>query len=396
MNKHTILLALLALAGTATVTAAGQAASPATNRSAVTLKVGEPAPRLQIGKWIQGEPVKAFDCDHAYLIEFWATWCGPCKAAIPHLNELHQKFKDRGFVVIGQNVWETSEPAVGPFVKKMGDKMTYRVALDDKSGAGKGRMADTWLAAAGKNGIPASFLVNKQGTVVWIGHPMELQESMIEAVLAGKFEAKQAVALQQDRTAAQAKTSGLNRDAYAALREKDWTKAESAIAALEKELPENQLYRAGSMRVELLLAQGDQEAAAKLAEKVAAENKGNLFAQHNLASQLARAADSKPVVLNAAERIATRANESLNGNDVSSLVTLARIAFLKGNKEKAVELQTKVVELSKPAARPRMQEFLDRYKAGKLPGDGVARATRPAIGRTTGADTPVDLPPEPK
>jgi thiol-disulfide isomerase/thioredoxin len=363
-------------------------AATAISSTAATLKVGDPAPPLQTGKWVQGEPVKAFDRDHAYLVEFWATWCGPCKAAIPHLNALHEKFKSQGFVVIGQNVWETSEAAVEPFVKKMGDKMTYRVALDDKSNGGKGRMAATWLAAAGKTGIPASFLVDKQGAVVWIGHPMELQESMIESVLAGKFAAKQAIAAQQDRNAAQAKTSELTRAAYTALSAKDWAKAESAIAALEKELPENQQYRAGSLRVELLLGQGDQDAAARLAEQVAGENLGNLFAQNNLASQLSRAATPKPVVLDAAERIATKANEALNGSDVSSLVTLARVAFLKGNQDKAVELQAKVVELSKPAAKPRMQEFLDSYKAGKLPDTTTTRTARPAASRSAAEGNP--------
>ena len=151
-----------------------------------TLKVGDPAPKLQTGKWVQGDPVKDFAKGKAYIVEFWATWCPPCRASIPHLNETYNKFKDKGLVVIGQDCYEKDETLVAPFVKKMGDKMTYRVALDDKSSDSKGQMAKTWMEAAGRDGIPSAFLVNTKGVITWIGHPMELKEEAIEDALAGK------------------------------------------------------------------------------------------------------------------------------------------------------------------------------------------------------------------
>ena len=173
-----------------------------------TLKVGDPAPKLQTGKWIQGEPVKDFEKGKAYIVEFWATWCGPCRATIPHLNETYQKFKDKGLIVIGQNCAEHDEGLVAPFVKKMGEKMTYRVALDDKNGNEKGKMAETWMEAAGRNSIPSAFLVDKQGVIAWIGHPMELKESVIEQVLAGTFDVhKASAAYEQQKNEAQLQTS---------------------------------------------------------------------------------------------------------------------------------------------------------------------------------------------
>jgi thiol-disulfide isomerase/thioredoxin len=154
--------------------------------AAPTLKVGDPAPKLQTGKWVQGEPVKAFEKGKAYIVEFWATWCGPCRVSIPHLNETYEKFKDKGLIVIGQNISERDESLVAPFVKKMGDQMTYRVVLDDKTSNKEGQMSKTWMSAAGQNGIPTAFLVDTKGKIAWIGHPMELEEKVIKDVLAGK------------------------------------------------------------------------------------------------------------------------------------------------------------------------------------------------------------------
>ncbi|MEO8429606.1 MAG: TlpA disulfide reductase family protein [Verrucomicrobiota bacterium] len=56
----------------------------------ISLKVGDLAPPLKTGTWVQGEPVKGFERDKVYLVEFWATWCGPCLASVPHLNSLHR------------------------------------------------------------------------------------------------------------------------------------------------------------------------------------------------------------------------------------------------------------------------------------------------------------------
>jgi thiol-disulfide isomerase/thioredoxin len=160
----------------------------------VMLKPGDPAPKLEVSKWVQGDPVTAFETGKVYIVEFWATWCGPCVVTIPYLNELHLQFKDRGVVVIGQDVLEQNDSAVPPFVAKMGTNMTYRVALDDKSKDPNGAMVKNWMEAAGQKGIPTAFVINKQGRIAWIGHPLNLKEKVLEDILADRFDIAQAVA----------------------------------------------------------------------------------------------------------------------------------------------------------------------------------------------------------
>ncbi len=127
---------------------------------------GSPAPKIEVKTWVKGTPVKELKKDKLYVVEFWATWCGPCRESIPHLTELAKANKDVTFV--GVSIWE-DDTKVADFVKEMGPKMDYNVAY----GGNKDGMAQTWMAAAKQNGIPSAFLI-KGDTIVWVGHPMEL------------------------------------------------------------------------------------------------------------------------------------------------------------------------------------------------------------------------------
>lgn len=143
-----------------------------------TLTLGDKMPEFKYAKWIKGTPIKDFNDDKVYIFEFWATWCGPCIAAMPHLSELSEKYKGKVEVIgvnvlerVGDKPYESSLPVVEKFVKQQGARIKYNIATDNNALF----IAKNWLEPAGINGIPATILV-KNKKVQWIGHPVGIDE----------------------------------------------------------------------------------------------------------------------------------------------------------------------------------------------------------------------------
>ena len=138
-------------------------------------KIGDPAAALSIGEWIKGQPVDLATVkgEKIVVVEFWATWCGPCRTSIPHLTKLQQKFTDRDVVFVG--ISDEDPATVREFVNKMGEKMDYVVACDANR-----QTSDGYMKAFGKNGIPQAFVVDREGNIAWEGHPMGDLEKTLE------------------------------------------------------------------------------------------------------------------------------------------------------------------------------------------------------------------------
>ena len=222
--------------------------------SAAGLKVGDPAPATRPETMLQGEAVKDFQKGEVYVFECWASWCGPCVAAIPHLNQLHKQMGKKGVVITGVNVWESERDAASAqrakdFLKAQGDKMSYAVAL-----GGKAFIKD-WLEAAEVNGIPHAFVV-AEGKIAWTGHPGQLTAEMLGDILTGtplaaappiaekipqRRLSKPAVPAgtapnDPEMAAAQAKLDALSE----AMRARDWDAAEKALPAAAGVLPKQE------------------------------------------------------------------------------------------------------------------------------------------------------------
>jgi thiol-disulfide isomerase/thioredoxin len=338
-------------------------AASATLVNAAELKVGDPAPPLSSAKWVKGEPVKAIEEGKIYVVEFWATWCGPCRATIPHLSDLQKKYPD--VVFIGQNVWERDDALIEPFVKEMGEKMSYRVATDDKSGGGPGKMAATWMEAAGQNGIPATFIVNKDKTIAWIGHPGGM-DKVLEMVVAGTFDAEAA-----KRTAAQDAEKQAAMEAVGAafkakvgpfLEKQDFAGAAGAVDSLIAVHPAAKRELLG-VKFGVLIEGKQYDAAYATADQVAADANDEPVVLNALASAIVDQAGIEQRDLDRAQKYAARAVELTQSKEASLLETLARVHADKGETQKAVEVQIKAVAAATGDEKAAMQKTLETYQA---------------------------------
>jgi thiol-disulfide isomerase/thioredoxin len=147
------------------------------NAQDIPITGNDSAPALKVSEWIKGEPVKLEEGKDkkVHVVEFWATWCPPCRESIPHLTELQKKYKD-SVTIIG--ITDEEAPLVKEFVKKMGDKMDYRVALDKNQ-----ETAKAFDKIAEMPGIPTAYVINKENKVVWAGHPLDEEFEKVLATL---------------------------------------------------------------------------------------------------------------------------------------------------------------------------------------------------------------------
>ncbi len=317
------------------------------------LKVGSKAPGLDIEHWVSNgngkfEPVEDFESGKVYVVEFWATWCGPCIASMPHLSKLQKKFSEKGVQIISisdeelETVEEFLETSVAGDSEMTYAKLTgtYCLTADpDKSSH------EDYMEAAEQEGIPSAFIVGKQGLIEWIGHPMEIDEPL-DQVVSGKWDRVAFIAKKEAEEKAMADIQKRARSAMQKMQEGESDEAVEMLDGLIKDYADHPfIEQLKGLRFQVVIFAGGDKAAAAIAEFAAGNRETEELNQiaWMVVEMKMSGQDVDEKLLAAATKLANDAatREPENG---AVLDTLAHLVHMGGDLDKAIEIQKRAVK----------------------------------------------------
>jgi len=346
------------------LTAAAIAVAATSVASAQTLTLGDQMPDIEgDAVWLQGSPVSEFEEGKVYVLDFWATWCGPCIASIPHINEISKKYEDQGVTVIGAAIWPRSGMTpTDEFVDERGDGMRYPIAEDID-----GKLARKYMDATGSAGIPTIMIVDQKGRLAWKGHPMAGFDDALASVVAGEHDIDKAKQIAER----EAKSEQHLQAAQQRAGQGDW---EGAVEEIEKiialEIPTSGYYKLVKFQLLAAEPQANQPERAnayakELLESEMAEDVEMMasLAGYIVAAPIAEGHRDLDLAMRAAQNAVKHASET----DFIAHASHAAVLGAQGKNKEAVEAQEKAIASAKAANQPEavkeLEAALDQYKA---------------------------------
>lgn len=339
-----------------------------------TLTIGSKAPSIDIEHWVSDgkgkyKQIKEFEEGKVYVVEFWATWCGPCIAAMPHISELQTKHAEKGLQIISvsDEKLATVEKFLARPVTKSGDGQTfgdltsnYCLTTDPD-----GSVSKDYMEAAAQSGIPTAFVVGKKGLIEWIGHPMEIDEP-IEAVLSDKWDRAKFAA---DFKAVQ-EFEIVMQKVGAKFQARDMDGANEILESFIKETKsEKAKAQASVMRLQVLVMGENKKAGAAVVEYAKTTKDGE--ALNNIAWNIFQMSKQKKIDEAVVAGAYACAEKAVKMSPEAGYIwdTLAHMQAEKGELEKAIASQTKAVENTKGADKVELQAYLDELKKKQADGE---------------------------
>ena len=318
------------------------------------LKIGSPAPSIEIAHWLSDgngkfKHIQQFESGKVYIVEFWATWCGPCIQSMPMLAEIQKKYAEQGLQII--SISDEDLDTVNAFLEgNVRGKETsyaeltsaYCLTTDpDQS------VFNDYMEASGQDGIPTAFLVGKTGEIEFIGHPLEMEEPL-KQILADKWDREAFLKQQEEKAKLDQTLQQGMRKLRSKLQSGDMDGAIEVADALIKENKDNAAgVQFKGIRVQLLMQKGGAAAAEAFVE-FATENQDdpqllNEMAWTVVEMKQANAEQADAEILNAAIKTAKMALKN-NSNDAMILDTLGHLLYYNGDLDEAIKVQRLAVE----------------------------------------------------
>jgi thiol-disulfide isomerase/thioredoxin len=350
--------------------------SPASVLADDLLTIGSDAPALDIEHWVQnGEgkygKVTKFEKDKVYVVEFWATWCGPCIASMPHIVETQKKYAEKGvqIISISDEPKETVDKFLDREVPQSEKEMTFReltksyCLTTDPDGSSN----ESYMQAAGQGGIPCAFIVGKDGKIEWIGHPMTMDEPLA-SVVEGKWDRKAFAEQFKEQQEIEALQMKVQREVGKHLKDRDYKTAMAKFDELTAGVknPEFKLQFA-MMKLRLhQIANSDQAEISKTLTSALELASKDPMMSNQVAWTIWEMTEDGQIkkdkqLFEAALKVAQAAAAKQEGaTKAATLDTVAHLHYGLGNLAEAIKVQEEAIKLG--ANNPEITNFLEELK----------------------------------
>jgi len=280
---------------------------------------------------------------------------------VPHLAEIQKKYKDQVTVlaVSDEDLAKVEAFMVKDSIiegKTWAQAMSYIVATDpDKS------VKTEVFSAAGRRGIPSSFIIGKDGKIEWIGHPMRMDEPLA-AVIAGTWDRAAARKKYDEDQTLQQEMNRIRSGLSAAVRANDQDAAMEILDEAILRFPENSSWRMQKFNL-LLLRFHQYKAAYILGNQLVEKNFDDSMLLNSIAWAIADGKGLEVRDLDLALKAATQANKLTESKDAPILDTLARVYYEKGDLKSAVKWQKLAAKnANADAMGDSIREALEQYQ----------------------------------
>jgi hypothetical protein len=334
--------------------------------------VGDLAPRFHPEAWVRGEPVERLERGTIYAVWFFATWSDKSQAALQSITNLHSTFRDKGVVVLGVSLWELTKPPpqgttclerLCAFVQSRNNDFPYAVAYDGD----EGEMAQTWMRAGDRKGIPAMFIIDREGRVAWMGHPLDRDAppaKVIEGLLDGTYDVRTATERARQEAADLERARRLDRGYLKAVERGEGETARQLLDELLQIRPREFISRVPEVFRLLAVENGEARRAYEwLAGPVLDLIREDPVILNNLAWMIATDEKLTERNLDLAIRLAEMSAAVSDRRLAYVLDTLARVHFVRGEIDLAIRVQEEAVRIAKPNEQEQYRSVLDEYQA---------------------------------